>query len=90
MALLEGVILGINGTTPGPASGITYRITVETDGGEVVLDSMVPWGARFPDELNTVAAPVGTPVAVSDRGGYLRMLPPGESIEIEVCEDPEP
>lgn len=87
MALLEGIIIGINGTTPGPASGITYKIAVETGNGEIVLDPMTPFGARFPDDLNTVAAPIGTPVAVSDRGGNLRLLPPGESIEIEVCED---
>jgi len=88
--LLEGVIMAINGATPGPASGISYKIAVDTQSGDVVLDSMVPWGARFPDELNTVAAPVGTPVAVSNRAGNYRQLPPGESIQIEVCEEPAP
>jgi hypothetical protein len=88
--LHEGIVIAINGTNPGPASGISYNIAVDLEGAEVVFQDMVPFGARLPDDLDTVAAPVGTPIVVSDRGGNIRLLPPGESFQIEVCEEPEP
>lgn len=91
ITLHTGIIEAIVGTNPGPASGISYDLRVyRKDGGEITLVGVTPSGSRFPDELNTVAAPVGTVVVVAERGGRMSLLPPGESFEIEVCEEPEP
>lgn len=83
--LRPGIIIAVNGTNPGPASGITYDVEVDLNGGAFNMFGVQPIGSRFPDDLNTVAAPAGTIVQVSDRGGYLELLPPGEAFEIEVC-----
>lgn len=86
----QGIILAVNGTNPGPASGITYDVEVDLNGGAFRMDGTIPTHGRFPDELNTVAAPVGSIVTVAERGGSLYLLPPGETIEVEVCEEPAP
>lgn len=89
--LHPAIIEAINGTNPGPASGITYDVRVYREGGgEVAMPATTPSGSRFPDDLDTVAAPVGTIVTVAERAGRLQLLPPGESFEVEICEEPEP
>jgi hypothetical protein len=86
-AIIEAVV----GTTPGPASGISYDVRVYREsGGDLRLTAITPTGERFPDEINTVAAKVGTVVIVAERGGRLSLLPPGESFEAEECEEVEP
>ena len=84
-----GIVMSVIGTTPGPASGITYQVAVFTDQGTVHLE-MEPVGARFPDELQTIAAPAGTAVTVHQVSNEFRLLPPGEAFGIEVCEEPAP
>jgi len=56
-----GRIVAVQGTTPGPASGITYTIAMQDSGNEGVLTlvQQVP-AVRWPDELNIRALPVGT------------------------------
>jgi len=84
-----GIVMSVIGTNPGPASGITYEVAVFTDTGTLNIE-MEPVGSRFPDELQTVAAPEGTPVIVQQVVGEFMLMPPGESFEIEVCEEPSP
>jgi hypothetical protein len=91
IALHAGIIEAIVGTSPGPASGISYDLRVyREDGGEIRLTAVTPSGERFPDEIDTVAAKVGTVVIVAERGGRLSLLPPGESFEAGECEETEP
>jgi|GEM_PF-4247972 len=85
--LHQGIIVAVNGTTPGPASGITYDVEVDLNGGSFLIKNTEPTHGRFPDELDTVAVPVGSIVTVAERGGTLYLLPPGETIDVEVCED---
>lgn len=85
-----GIIYAVRGTTPGPASGISYDVIISVRGSDVQMNGMKPGGARFPDTLNTIAAPPSTEVVVREKGGYFYLLPPGEAFEVEVCEEPEP
>jgi len=87
--VMPGIIVAVNGTNPGPASGITYDIEYRGPNGMVRINGITPSGSRYPDELHTIAAPVGTPITVHSRAGTLYLIPPGESFEIEECEEPE-
>ena len=84
-----GIITQIIGTSPGPASGISYEVEFDRGKGPV-RQNFDPKGARLPDEINTVAAPVGTPVIIQESQGLLTLSAPGESFEIEECEEPAP
>jgi hypothetical protein len=43
LTLIAGRIVGHNGTSPGPAAGITYTIeAIMPDGGSLVLENQVP------------------------------------------------
>jgi hypothetical protein len=59
-----GVIVSSNTATPGPASAITYTIRVNLPDGIVEFAGVKPHGTRWPDTLNTVPAPAGTPIVV--------------------------
>ncbi|MCJ8334300.1 MAG: hypothetical protein MJH10_08685 [Epibacterium sp.] len=88
--IYRGVITAVIGSSPGPASGISYGVSFKREGGTVNVEGVKPVGGRFPDELNTVAAPVGTPVIVQDWAGQHYLMPPGETFELEECEEPAP
>lgn len=83
-----GTITAINGTTPGPASGITYDVAVAIGGGttEVVTAPSVP---RFPDDVEVDGLAVGTPVLFAVFGADVAKsfywLAP-----VEMPADPEP
>lgn len=89
---LPGLVIAINGEHPGPASGISYDVAVRTaNGGEQVLQNIAPKpDRRWPDQLNTVPVPVGAEVTIRLRLGTMQMLPPGEQVQTEECEEPNP
>lgn len=71
--LYHGVIASVQGTNPGPASGITYTVEINTDNTAPNIRSGVkPHNGRLPDEIHTVAAKVGTAIQVFDVGGFLQ------------------
>lgn len=58
-----GVIKSVQGTSPGPASGITYTVSINKPGGGVVdLAGVKPSNAR-PTAADINAADVGTIVS---------------------------
>ena len=61
--LILGRIVGVNGTTPGPASGISYTIKCHDPNveGPYSLSNQKPI-RRWPDTLDTVAFAVGSMV----------------------------
>ena len=70
--VLSGVVVGVRGATPGPASNIAYDIKVNyPDGRAVTYPNVPPTQPRWPDTIDTVASPVGTPVTVAVAGGKL-------------------
>ena len=61
---LAGVVVAVNGST-GPASGIVYDCRINMPGSPNLLFSgVVPFRPRWPDIIDTVPAPVGTPIDV--------------------------
>jgi hypothetical protein len=70
--IILGVITAVNGTTPGPASGITYTIVVSdpATAGTFPMEGQVPY-SRWPDELDIVALVPGVPVLGAAIGGEI-------------------
>jgi hypothetical protein len=82
-----GAVLAVNGTTPGPASGITYDVRVDAGGGSV-LPAMKPMTPRYPDSVDVVAIPVGSAVlVVRTEGAYYLMT--SELPDLGPCTEPE-
>lgn len=83
-----GVVRSVEGTNPGPASGITY--TVDVNVGSTVprrMSGVKPHNARLPDAIKTVAASVGSVVAVYVIAGQHFQFLIGETFEFEeACE----
>lgn len=55
-----GVIVSVQGTNPGPASGITYTVDVNETNGVSRLAGIVPACGRVPDAIDTKAAAPGS------------------------------
>jgi hypothetical protein len=70
--LILGIITAVNGTTPGPASGITYTIMVSdpATAGTFPMEGQTPY-SRWPDELDIVALVPGVPVLGAALGGEI-------------------
>lgn len=67
---IPGVIVSVQGTNPGPASGISYTVTVNLPNGSTATYSGVkPHNYRHPDTIDTVAATPGTWFTAFDVGG---------------------
>lgn len=83
-----GFVKSVAGTSPGPASGITYTIAVNTPEGVIEWAGVAPDNQRPPDVYDTIAAGVGTACLVYEFGGrqwiYITEYP--DSAE---CEEPE-
>lgn len=70
--IILGIITAVNGTSPGPASGITYTIVVSdpATAGAFPMEGQVPY-SRWPDELDIVALAPGVPVLGAAIGGEI-------------------
>lgn len=66
----SAVVDAINGTTPGPASGITYDLKVNAGaaGGTFLIEGVAPHAPRMPDDIDVDAIPVGRPVLLLGYG----------------------
>lgn len=71
--VIVGRIVSVQGTTPGPASGITYTIAIHDANVEGIfqMDHQTPV-QRWPDALDTVALPVGMLVIGAIEANVLR------------------
>ncbi len=72
------VVESVQGTTPGPASGITYTVAVAFENGDRMsgIEGVKPDWPRWPDSVKIDAAPVG-----SRHPGFVRG-PRGGSVEV--------
>jgi len=66
----NGVIVSHQGTSPGPASGITYTVRVNMPEGPVEMSNVRPHGNRYPDELKITAATPGSVITVHSVGSF--------------------
>ena len=75
-AIVVGRIVSAQGTTPGPASGITYTIEWTDPGAGVVrLTGQKPAIPRYPGEVDVTAYPAGAFVfGVLSNGQYIAWL----------------
>ncbi len=71
-----GVITGVNGTNPGPASGITYAVLVNEANGTVTYAGVVPSNSRPPDSIDTRGATLNSGVWVYTLAGKTHFLIP--------------
>ncbi len=82
-----GTVSAAIGTSPGPASGITYDILVNMGDVTQTVRGVRPIGTRLPDAINTVAAPVGSFCFVYIVGTVYQIVVTGETFEFEeACE----
>ena len=57
VGICEGIVESVQGTSPGPASGITYTVVVtdQVRNATLRLANVVPAWNRWPDAIDTVA-----------------------------------
>jgi hypothetical protein len=68
-----GVVISVQGQNPGPASGITYTVTVNLPTGTTATYSGVrPHNYRQPDTIDTVAAASGSGFVAFSIGGVFQ------------------
>lgn len=79
-----GVVVSSNTTTPGPASGITYTVAVNLPDGIVTFANVKPHGSRWPDTINTIPAPAGTPITVWVNGPQIT-FDIRETFQVDTC-----
>ena len=71
--LILGRIASVQGTSPGPSSGITYTIGVHDPNveGVYVLNNQAPM-QRWPNDLDIIAVPAGTIVIGTAEANRIR------------------
>lgn len=87
--MFVGLIEEVDGTTPGPASGLKYKVRLNLDGGTFITPLMSPATPRWPDAVNVVAFQLSQPVLVI-RSKNTYYLMNSELPSIEECEEIEP
>lgn len=65
--MMVGIVRLVEGTSPGPASGISYTVDVDRDGQIVTIPSVIPL-YRPPDTIDTSGFLPGTPVVMAASG----------------------
>jgi hypothetical protein len=50
--IVSGIIDSVQGTNPGPASGITYTIKINTDAGPILIPGVRPCNQRPADDVD--------------------------------------
>lgn len=70
--VVSAVIESVHGTNPGPASGITYTLRINTESGPMLLAGVRPHNARpgDGDAIDIRAASPGTYVIGVQEGQY--------------------
>lgn len=83
-----GTVIAAYGTTPGPSSGFTYDLVINSANGLVELNGAAPVLPRWPDAVNCVRHEEGQRVHVQRSAGVYYMMTP-EMPSIEECEEAE-
>lgn len=82
--MFAGVVVSVQGTNPGPASGITYTIDVNMANGVVRFTGVKPSWNRPPEAFDTKAASPGTGLLVAFVAGYMQAFIP-EFFDTQSC-----
>lgn len=73
--IIPAIIDSVQGTNPGPASGISYTVKMSFPSGTVaVVSGVKPHNWRWPNTLDTQAATPGTAVLAYDVGGQMQFF----------------
>jgi len=68
-----GVIVSVQGTNPGPASGISYTVKLNLpDGTTPTYSGVKPHNYRHPDTIDTIAATIGSGFFAFSIGGVFQ------------------
>jgi hypothetical protein len=86
-----GAVEAAYGTTPGPASGMSYDVIVNNGSGlgRLRWKGMVPQLPRWPDEVPVIRHRLGQIVQVQRSRGIYYLLTPEMPAVVE-CEEVEP
>lgn len=83
---LFGVVESVNGSVPGPASGLTYNVALNGSGKVLRFSNVVPANARYPDIVNVFPAPPGSGVLAQRSGDtWVFYLLAGELLQLQEC-----
>jgi hypothetical protein len=74
------------GESGGAASNITYGIVVHGPDGDEFYSNITPLFRWWPDTIDTVAPPIGTPVGIVMRGQEIDFMVPERCRIDEECE----
>lgn len=74
--MYHAMIVSVQGTNPGAASGISYTIDVNFPTGKLQLTGVKPAWNRPPDSIDTRAAAAGTACLVSIVGDLVQAFIP--------------
>jgi hypothetical protein len=74
--MYHAMIVSVQGTNPGAASGISYTVDVNFPAGKLQLVGVKPAWSRPPDAIDTRAAAVGTACLVSIVGDLVQAFIP--------------
>lgn len=83
--LYPGTVTARSTSTPGPASAMTYTVSVHLDFGERQFTGVRPWVQQWPDEYDSVPYQLGTEVVCIEIGRDWKFLFPGQTPVIEEC-----
>jgi hypothetical protein len=86
-----GIVEAAEGTTPGPASAMSYDVVINNGSaiGRLRFEGMVPQLPRWPDEVPVIRHPPGQIVQVQRSRGIYYLLTPELPAVVE-CEEVEP
>ena len=85
MRLHSGTVKARSTSTPGPASAMTYTVTVHLPGGDTDVANVRPWNPQWPDTVMQRPYPLSTIVTVHELGDQWRFEFPMPVPETEEC-----
>jgi len=70
-----GIVEAVNGPAIGPASQISYDVSVSgPNGGVTVISGMQPVVQRWPDEIHVIAFEINAEVIVASIEGLYKLM----------------
>ncbi len=70
----HAIVVSVQGTNPGPASGISYTLDVNHESGIVRYVGVKPANNRPPDTIDTKAVAAGTACEVWFVSGFMQAI----------------
>lgn len=72
--LIPAIIVSVDGTNPGPASGISYTVKLTFPNTVTVVSGVKPHNMRRPDIVNTTAATPGSAIQAFEIDGQMQFF----------------